>query len=1112
MKSRSFPYSRHVVYPWEFVALIALSVLMLLSVGAFYVPGVVNGPQWGYDADRDFLLELMQGSAVLNRAYYGFFLLDCFWAFVLLLVLWKFFYHQHRLQPKRFSLTRFRVFTILAITAYTFDLIENFHYAILFEHPRWVAQVKIAAYAAVFLLLADSFLRTVVKNFLGTLRRFMASSIYSLIILAIIGIFLPRASQVNSIVVDLYLQPWNMLILLVLSFTFAVSLTHYPSYINVDRNSRIWLITRQKFLGLLGIVYYKIKPEKGKDRARKKDGSYNYLLRLLGAMYFVGLFYMLSFTSQVNYDWPIRVGYVAAALMLVGAVVLYRLSTQKDIWYDYGYDLLGKYLPGFFDNDYTPREHRNVYLPEALQERKARSPYHLRPNDASWRRMLRLIHWPIAQFYALLVLTFLAHCGLFARLFSAGPGEGYSETNVLLSLVCIGLQFFAFIYYRPIRSLLRFSNYHPDLDYTVDAFVDWDKVDRLRQSDPIRAEALLRVQREQIRDFFRDHPCRMKGPFSLFSYLGFSTFSSNLGFLWTNFAIGAGIFLYLVFLNFDGSVLVQFGLLERGTGIFGDTFSRFSIRTNTILLILMYLFSYYGLFTLLTKNYIYYSQIRTRKSLLFVNSMLFLALVLGYSFYHTRMLGNNIYKLEPVPRDANREVSLREFAEGLDKEAPRYYVGCYGGGMKANAWTLSVLHELQAEQPDFMNRTLGISGASGGTMGWMNWSSILYAHDGNPAAWPEVIREISTENILSMDITHALGRDLFFYLFNPFQLDVGNRSEAAMDHYAHLTGNQQTHHSRVPFREFWRALYDQKKGRYPVLIANTTNVKGNHGMAVSVSTPDPVASRLLYQGADDILEITEWCPCSPLMTEEEVACMKPCAHTLSYYDAASTSNRFPLLSPAAKIETKGNYNDGGIYENSGLLSVFKLMEAISYHEGVESPAALRQENMFVNIVNDKDLYIRYYVMQNLGCEALRLKNYSELNSLLSSVAATEMLPTYIKAVLSNLDSLPSVPLRFRSVYLPHRFNVKEVKEIFGKELVCGGSPERIDARLHTLAEKNNRTIDSVLRIHLDRPVGRIPIVEPAVSRVMAEPAYQFMRAMLHHPETRRSIQGITQHR
>jgi hypothetical protein len=599
-------------------------------------------------------------------------------------------------------------------------------------------------------------------------------------------------------------------------------------------------------------------------------------------------------------------------------------------------------------------------------------------------------------------------------------------------------------------------------------------------------------------------------PYTIFSHLGFSKLSRNLGFLWTNFAIGTLIFLFLLVLNLNAGLLFTTGILPSGSALFtAEVLSYLAIPFNTILLILLYLFTYYGLFTALTKNYIYYRQEQSRKSLMFVNALLLLALILGFSFYQTRRLGNNIYELRPVERNLEEEISLKEYTEGLHPTEPRYYIGAYGGGMKANAWTMSVLNELQMHQPDFIGRTVGISGASGGTMGWMNYAAIQYANPDMPEEWGDVIRRVSTENILSMDISQMLGRDLFYYLFNPGLWPVGNRSESAMDRYAHLTGNKDVSHGRTPYRAFWSKLYDKWNRRYPILIANTTNVKGNHGMAVSVSTPDLEANRLLYQGADDILQIDSWDDCLPSTPEAKSSEEIPCRKTLAYYDAASTSNRFPVLSPAAKIEGKGNYNDGGIYENSGLLSVFKLMQAINHHENVSGLRSLKQDHVFINIVNDKDLYIRYYIGKKLGCQPRKLNNYSETGSLLSSVAATEMLPTYIKSVLSDLDSVQDVRLRFRSIYLPHRFTAQDVKDLVGKELICGGSTEQIDARLFKLAQENNLTIDSVLRSRLELGRGRIPVVEPAVSRVMAEPAYDFMHAMLGHPITLEALREIT---
>ncbi len=1104
-----------VVYSKQFAAFFLLAIGMIITQSLFHIDGVVNGPQFGAEVNPDLVRELVDGNngnMYLKMGYYGFFILDFIWAFFLLLIAWKFFYKQRSMNPERFPSWLFYLFTVLCIGAYLSDMLENSHYLInkAYYHPFYLS--KIIAYSGVFLIFGYTFLRTVVKKTLGTLWRFLRSSVYSILILLVLGFFLPRASQVNSIVVELYLEPINLLLLLLLAPTFAIALTHYPSYFNIDEDKRDWFISKLKLFGLFGVVHYRFKEEFRSERTSQREGTYNILLRMLGVCFYSALFFMIGYASEVNFNWLMQTEHLAVILFAIGAVLLYQVSSRKDQWYDYTYDYLLEKLPNFADNDYTPDENRLAYLPSKRNEDEQEASYMEEPNDQKWQQKLKLIHQPVKRYFLILLIAIIAHIVLFGLLWSI-PEEAanyrYNEALVILSLVCVFLQTLTFAYFRAVRSLLRFTCYSPHMPGSALAFVRKTDALELQRFDASEKQRLIEGDERQVHSFFAQHPCRMSGGlFNLFTYLGFGRLSSNTGYLWFNSLVGVGIFGLLVYLNINtqGAITrIQEYLPGAEVLVVDNSFK--AIGINTVLIILLYLFNYYGLLVALTKNYIYYRYARSKKSIRFVNALAGTAAVLLVLNIITRSIGNDIFSLRPIEAIEAEQLSLEEYKASLvETDQTRFYIGAYGGGMKANAWTLTVLNQLQQEDNRFLGHTVGISGVSGGTMGLMNLSAIASSHFNAPNDWEYYIHEVATENILSMDINQMLGRDTFYYLFNPLKWEVSNRSEKAMERYAILTENGPAFYQRKGYREFWKSLYDREvalENNYPILIANTTNVAGNQGMAVSVKVEDPEARKILYRGADDILEIRDF-RMNPQPSRPSL--------TLSYYDAASTSNRFPLLSPAALIETKGNFNDGGIFENSGLLSVYKLFEAIQHKEKVKELDSLKQKNVFINVVNDKNLYIRFVIDRLLQCEAKEVNSYSELSSLLSSVAATEMLPTYIKSELSRLDAKHD-RIGFYTLYLPHNFSVAEVKALYGKTLYCqnSGDPipqDEIDAQLLQISMANNKEIRRIIEKYDDRYWGDVPVIEPAVSRLMSERAYEYMIHMLEHPIVEGTIEEI----
>ncbi|MGB5819556.1 MAG: hypothetical protein WBG90_08730 [Saonia sp.] len=1071
----------NVFYSTQFWIFFFLTIAMLIVGGIFYVPGIVDHPQFKERTDTVLIQELMNENFWLSFSYYTFFILDFFWAFLLLLLSWKYFKKKTD-QGNKKSRQVLVLFTVLVSLAYLFDVSENLWYLFTISFSKVLVYGKMGFYGLAALVFILRFIQYAIKELYPIVKKFVRSSFYSLLILLVIGVLLPTAPQVNSIIVDLYLEWWNFAILLLLfAPVFAVVIAHYPTYFDIQEDHRKWYMAKLR-VAFLGVVHFRYNKDYKDTRTGKTEGDVNLLFRILGICFYVALFYMVVYPSQINFNWLLQTSKLALALLLCGVFLQYYLKELKDDWYDNTYAYLYSHLPHFYDGDYSPKIQKRltkVSVGEVIEQKTLVTEA---VEESMKEQAISVINRPIRLYFAILVVTIVLHITFFALLLVC-EACSYSSITVILSLLCIISQMVTFIYYRAFRSIFRFSFFNSGFTSITNSFIKVpDQTGNQSDEEYDRArKKTIEEQKEKVLDFFTDHDfTQNRWSFRLLSKLGFGALSNNIIFLQANAILGMINAVFFLILNL---------------------WSDLSIAINAVLIILSALFLYYGVFVVLTKNYIYYKHSQEKhakqNSHKFVYFALGILTVMLVAYGFTRIFNNNLFTLEPVERELNNELSLEEYVEKLPKTRTRYYIGCYGGGMKSNAWTMTVLNELYKRDNGFFSKTVCLSGVSGGTMGLTNMSAIIQQNQSN-TTWGELITTVSTENILSLDLTHALGRDLFNYMFVPglfdFSLSGKDRSSKVMDRYAEITNNDLEIEQRTPYREYWRSLYDSK-GSYPVLISNTTNVRGNQGMSVSVKVKDSMAMSLLYHGVDNILEILP----DPRNAQEQ--------KTLTFYDASSTSNRFPLISPAAKIETKGHYNDGGIYENSGLLSAYKLFRAVNYLERTTCLDDLQQRNVFVNIVNDKNQYIKY-VLRKALCNPIAINYHTELASILSSVASTEMTPLFIKEELRKLsDEYGQV--ESKTIYLPHRFTVADVTALIGEKLVCMEGQESTDAFLYEFITKHNIEIEQLINRLCD--YGEKAIVEPPMSRVMAEPAFDFMKSMLGHDITESAINEILKH-
>lgn len=1028
-------------------SLFSTFLLLTIAMGAigniFDVKNHLTHPQFTEHISTAWFLETIDKCNLF--LYKLFFIIDFIWAPLLLWILFKIINWKTKTVLKGLKWVP-GIFAILAIASLVLDYIENIKYLTTYQYPKDIAILKIVCYAsAVFIFTVVCLLNFKTKWFI-ILRNFVRSSWISLLILFVLGMALPKVPQFNSVIVDLYYRPiqFSFVFLALFAPLYAIVLSHYPSYISLSALNQIsvrhWRMT-DKFW-LFGTIWYKERPHEGKEDVYKSYQSVvGYLRRSLGILFYSAIFFLLAFTADTNFDCGLKFAPFTMVLIIFLLLFLNYHRNKYATW-----EITNK--P--FLNILSQQEAMDIYKSD-VSSKQTPTP------DAS----LFSINKPIKAYVLWVSISVALLIWLFISLYMTNKDDPYSWFNVILSLSCLVAQSISYVYYRTYRSAFKYVFFDPNQKAIFYAFgiVGYD-ADRYQEYKSL------------ITEFFKNYDFKNGSKLlRFFSKLRFFEFS--FGSL-SNHIVFLKRIIYLGFLNAIVLLVLNY-------------FNLYTVALNSTLIILSYFFLFYGIFVIIIKHIIYYSKseevFARNNKIKFKNSMLAFGLMLfvliGLARFNTETK-SELYVLKQI--DTSDEVPLRTYVEHLEY-GNRFYIGCYGGGMKANAWTMTVLDSLN-KGFNIMEKATCLSGASGGTIGLTNYTTI-YSENNTEAKRSEIVRKIATEDILSIDLTHVLGRDLVGHLFIPravCDLKGTDRSTAAMKKYAKLTNFSPNHSfETLTYRGYWKTMYEKKKHKLPILIANSTNIEGRQGMAVSIKTKDE-QSRILYTGADDILELDN-------------------SKTLSYFNATSTTNRFPLISPAATIKGKGQYNDGGIYENSGLLSAYKLYQAI---ESIDD--TISAKNVFVNIVNDKNLFIKAYIqdqysaLKNDSCFGDDINESSEMSAILKSVSATEMFPSYIKEKLEYLSDYDKCDITFISIYLPHRFDLDDIKTLYKPEIVNAMCVNELDR----IITKNKDDIKDCY----NRKADCLPIVEPELSRVMAKPAHDFMLAMLKHPYVKKDIDEL----
>lgn len=536
-----------------------------------------------------------------------------------------------------------------------------------------------------------------------------------------------------------------------------------------------------------------------------------------------------------------------------------------------------------------------------------------------------------------------------------------------------------------------------------------------------------------------------------------------------------------------------FGVLFTFPVIIIGTITTQSIQClNPIPLLIVMVVFYYSSVVITLKHFIYYKSNAERKDNKFYKwmsrVMMALPILFIWLFFTMNKIDNDLHTLPLVNAKGTEnfntpEMTKQEFISGIDTSLNKhFFIGSYGGGLKANIWNLLLLNELTALDDSFLESTICISGVSGGAIGLANFTALKNNYNNHNYDLNDLkISEIGSANMLSTDIFGWMFKDFWREALPGrfFEFKGSDRANLSMAMYSRMI-HESDQALEIPMRQYWRNTYD-KHGYFPAVIFNTTPTTSNYGVACSVKGMSfPIAIDILEFDKDKNNKF----------------------QSISFFGAASTTNRFPIFSPTARISGKGHFVDGGYFENSGLLN------AKYFYEEINSDPSVTLKNVAaINIINDKGLYI----MEKLKSKGITEfkspeKHEGEFMSILNGIVALERLPRYMREVLSDDEDIELITLQ-----MPYYFDIEDVKSVFQVESFL----EEDIKKLKPIIQANNQEIKNALKAHKNdknQPIydyENWKLVEPPLGRLMSRPAVEYQRAMvMHHPAVRETINKI----
>ena len=570
---------------------------------------------------------------------------------------------------------------------------------------------------------------------------------------------------------------------------------------------------------------------------------------------------------------------------------------------------------------------------------------------------------------------------------------------------------------------------------------------------------------------------------------------------------------FLFFCSQDYLMLFSFSFIFSVLIIIGMTIAVFSGTDlpNGIPILMAFIFFYYFIIASFGKYFFAYKKIRKQKTekqkkkkkekdvpkehTLRFKIVSIGLIVLAILAIVSAFTPSKVHQLSLIEEKGNDHLNEADFLKNISgmEQNTVFFISSHGGGLKSNAWTLKVMEELyKRSEGRLIDRTVAFSGASGGSLGLALYTALSEHLTGNMSADAELLKnrisEISTDNYTSSDLTLTFGLDTWRKLW-PLNLDwhFQDRPYYSMQMYeGHVKGEKVEELSTTSYRSLWNKVY-KKNEYFPSLIMNTASTKGKRGIFWSVES----------ERFDSIFHFSE--NLADAVDYEDLS-----DKTISYYEAVSTTNRFPFFSPAAKIPGYGHYIDAGAIDNSGLLGCLDLYfhyeQTAKKDEDLEPKAAV-----FIEIINSKDIYTEHILTEFIK-EYIPI-NENESNNIkadLDTALNLDKIPGYVSQFIETNPNLD-----IYRIYMPHKITIKDIHSHLKGKIEKEDLRNKIEKHLDSLNNELYKMVESDRpETSIDRFFTQWQSYEPKLSRHLSESSLYFMDKVIATDAVQEGVNDI----
>jgi hypothetical protein len=425
-----------------------------------------------------------------------------------------------------------------------------------------------------------------------------------------------------------------------------------------------------------------------------------------------------------------------------------------------------------------------------------------------------------------------------------------------------------------------------------------------------------------------------------------------------------------------------------------------------------------------------------------------------------------------------------DFLDRFEDDQKAYlFIASHGGGLKANAWTLQVMQSLQeASKGRAMERTIAFSGASGGSLGLALYGDLVGTNARDTHQLQPRIDSLVQRNYTTVDLTLMFGLDTYRKLWPLNRIQGKDRPFYKMRLYHRLvTDNQNADLPSTPYREHWNSLSNNLDD-WPTLIMNTASTKGKRGIAWTVDA----------ESFDDVF---------PFSIDLNNI---PDNRSPSFYQAVSTTNRFPFFSPAAKVKGVGHFIDAGAIDNSGLLGCIDLYNYLDNKEVFEQKTNI----VFVEIINSKSLYINYLInlfKQLNNLEQLPLDE-NETDNVIADLNAglnLDKFPGYLSESIKLKATDPT--LHYFPIYMPHTVRFEDIESQLGGRVELDDWSREL---LHSFLKEKNELIIEHTEEKFPGFFSPWKYYDPVLSRHLNSGSLRYIKAIQDHPQLQAQFHQI----